>query len=183
MSRSTPARAAAWRTLARASRLGRSRSSHGGELVGVGRQVDDRVDAVEVGDPVVVELGEVGRDHVGVVRRRPRRRAGRGRRRRPRRRGACGRCCPQAPVIRTVRGSSSQSVLVVELVGLVVGVDDRQSASWAASPTVEVGLPPRSSAVTRRGSWRSPSRRSVEAVHRRFDRPAETASVASRRCA
>ena len=39
----------------------------GGELVGVGRQVDHRVDAVEVGDPVVVELAQVGLDHVGIV--------------------------------------------------------------------------------------------------------------------
>ena len=46
------------------------------ELVGVGRQVDDRVDAAEMRDPFLVELGEVGDDHIGVALARPRRRAG-----------------------------------------------------------------------------------------------------------
>ena len=41
----------------------------GGELVGVGREMDDRVDAVEMRDPIVVEDREVRHDDVGIVRR------------------------------------------------------------------------------------------------------------------
>jgi hypothetical protein len=68
ISRSTPASAEAWKTLPRASRLDRSTSSHGACSSVLGRQVDDRVDAAEMRDPFLVELGQVGRDHVGVAR-------------------------------------------------------------------------------------------------------------------
>ena len=65
----------------------------GGKLVAVGREMDDRVDAVEMGNPVIVQDREVGLDDFGIVGRQRLCRSRPGRRHRPRPRGACGRCC------------------------------------------------------------------------------------------
>ncbi len=40
----------------------------GSMLVGVGRQMNDRVDPVEMRDPIIVENLQIGRDDVGIVR-------------------------------------------------------------------------------------------------------------------
>ena len=39
-----------------------------GEFIGVGRQMNDRVDAMEVRDPVIVQNFEVGRDDLWIIR-------------------------------------------------------------------------------------------------------------------
>ncbi len=67
MTRSTPAERRRVKHVGQGIKVGADQLIPRGQLIRVGRKVDHRVDAMEMRDPIFVEHGKIGHDDVGII--------------------------------------------------------------------------------------------------------------------